>query len=596
MKSKRHTFLLLTIVALLLCNVLCGCNDEKNPPLEESADSQSESLQETDEPTSPELVIAEKGTSIFHLVRPENASTEIVDASKKVYEALAAVGINVEFGVDWEDYDADPKDRYRYEILIGHTNREESDALGKELLNEDYVIATQNDKLVICGGGDEATAIACSRFIADYVMNCKGSIVLQRGELLRYTTTYDITAFKLDGVDVKDYSIVYTVFTYKEAATRLRDEIAKYTGRVFPVVTMSKAGDKRIIVGAPENASAVAPCTAEKFFALPDNSTNHVIEQKDGTLLLAGKNEYAVLDAVETFSATYLQSTKGELNIPDVSTEHTLFVATPLADGADVRIMTFNTLGTNGDNPSVRFPLIFETVRRYLPDVVGFQEANKTIHSAVLEDLTDVYDFVNKYHDAGAPVNYTPIMYRKDKFNCIAGGVEFLRSRYTGTNTKSYSWAVLELKSTGKRFIVLNLHGALISPAYNLEGMTNAVEGAAWRRDNVAQLHERAVKLQTKYGALPTFLIGDFNFNKAAAAYSDATALGYVTAEKTATQHKETGTKTTHGIGSAPPSGKSIDHIFYQGNTTVFTHYIVRDETALAASDHCPVYCDAKLN
>lgn len=149
------------------------------------------------------------------------------------------------------------------------------------------------------------------------------------------------------------------------------------------------------------------------------------------------------------------------------------------------------------------------------------QEAPKTVHSQIIDKISDVYAEAQKWHEGGTIVNYTPILYRKDKYKVIEAGVVFLRSRYTETNTKSMSWAVLETIETGERFIVTNLHGALIMATYNIPG-SNSVEGAAWRVDNVAQMLEKLDELKAKYGDLPTLSTGDYNFNADAQAYKDA--------------------------------------------------------------------------
>lgn len=592
MKNVRSFTLCILLVVLAILFSACKGEPEPQGPQQSEFSSDSGSA-----PTGPaELVLVADGKTEYRIITPGGASDEVNNAATALFYAFEDAGVTIEMIPDWAQDGDDPTKRATKEILIGDTNREESEELGKGLLNDDYVIATKGERVIIRGGGDGATALACSLFVSEYIKDIKNGVVIPTGTLKENKATYPITSLKLGAQSVEECCIVYTTSAYRAAAETLRDEIAKNAGFVLPVVSASNATEHSIFVGAPKTADDVAPCTAAKFLASDKDSLKHYIEQKDGALLLAGYSDWMVEDAVANFVSRYIDGKSGDVVVPELDEEHDILASVPVTDSADVRIMTFNTHGDIGENPQARYPLIYETVRKYLPDVVGFQEANKPIHNNVLESLTSVYAHVSKYHSYGSVLTYTPIMYRKDTLDLIDSGAEFLRSRYTGTNSKAYSWAVFEFKATGKRFIVINLHGAIISAAYNLEGMTNAVEGAEWRRDNVAQIHEKATQLKEKHGALPVFLIGDFNFNSSSAAYSDATALGYVTAEKTATKHKETGSKTTHGIGSIPPAGKSIDHIFYQGATTAIAHYIVRDKVALSASDHCPVYCDAKLN
>ena len=270
-----------------------------------------------------------------------------------------------------------------------------------------------------------------------------------------------------------------------------------------------------------------------------------------------------------------------------------LVVEHPVYAEADLRIMTLNSYGTNGDYET-RFPYQVNLVRRYLPDVVGMQEVNKTTHGGVVNKLSDIYAVAAKWHGGGSIVNYTPILYRQDKFALVEANVFFLRSRYTGSNTKSISWAVLSPLDGSSDFIVINLHGALIMASYNLPG-SNAVEGAAWRTDNVKEMIELLGTIRAKYGNLPAFFTGDYNFDASSQAYQTAIDGGLIDSEQSATVSRVTGIKTYHTVGEAPPAGKSIDRVFITEGITAYVHNVVLDEDALKATDHCAVYIDVKI-
>ena len=65
--------------------------------------------------------------------------------------------------------------------------------------------------------------------------------------------------------------------------------------------------------------------------------------------------------------------------------------------------------------------------------------------------------------------------------------------------------------------------------------------------------------------------------------------------EFSATEERDTGTRTTHKVGSAPASGSSIDHVFGNDKVTFRVHKICNTADDLKGSDHCPVYADVKF-
>ena len=335
--------------------------------------------------------------------------------------------------------------------------------------------------------------------------------------------------------------------------------------------------------------------TAEAMEELGDH--DYLICVKGNKLVILGKTAYATKYAVNLFMKDFLQKKQEALVIPGdtVLTGSGMAQSVALTEGADLRIMTFNLLG-GGENPERRYPNIQETILTYLPDVIGFQEANGGQYPGVLNQLK-MYAKV----ETEMPSSCTPILYRKDKYTQIDGGCEFLDSRYTGTSTKSMMWVVLRSNETGKTFCVINLHGAVLSNSYSgYEGMSSAEMNAivsVWRVDNVRQMLAKCAEIEAKYGDLPVMFTGDFNFNSSSEAYRAVLAAGLTEAEVSATGKRVTGIGTWHTVGVAPGNGKSIDHIFYDpSDVTALRHHIANAEGfEIDASDHCAVWADVKL-
>lgn len=327
----------------------------------------------------------------------------------------------------------------------------------------------------------------------------------------------------------------------------------------------------------------------------------YVVKWVGVKLVIIGYNDYATREALQAFVAKYIGS-GDELYIPtDINiTGSSSDPSEPLADGADIRIMTYNLAGTTKEWKTRKIS-IPESILNYMPDVIGCQECNASVHGILASnDLKQYYSINVKFHSNNTTYNYTPILYRKDLYTNIEAGVEFLDQRYMATNTKSLSWVVLERKSDGQRFIVVNMHGAIWTASYPIpDGETFASmreKAESWRSDNARQMLEKITELQKKYGNIPVFTTGDYNCNKTAAAYTAMKATGLSSSGETA-QKISSGASYHSDVGSKPSaSGLPIDHIFYFAELSyAYVYYIGTTKTDLNASDHCPVYADFKL-
>ena len=358
--------------------------------------------------------------------------------------------------------------------------------------------------------------------------------------------------------------------------------------------------DKEILIGKTNRKES-----QDVHATLSENE--YVIKWVGNKLVIIGYDDYVTSQAVALFIEQNL-STKQDAWVvaKDINMTGTATIQKiALEEGAEMRIMTFNIAGDSKEYAG-RKDKIVQVILDYLPDVVGFQEAKAINHKDILrgEELSEYYETNKKTHDPNSPVNYTPILYLKSKYNQLEGGVEWNNSRYTGTNTKSLSWTVLERISDGKRFMVINIHGSLWSTDYKLpEGEThdtmNAKAAVEWKEDNMRQMLAKIDEMRAKYGDIAVLTTGDYNYNNTHSAYQIMKSSGLGSAQEYAVN----GATTSHGsyhntVGEMPAEGGlSIDHIFYTPeHVTVLKHVIGYREIDVQASDHCPVYVDVKLN
>lgn len=268
-------------------------------------------------------------------------------------------------------------------------------------------------------------------------------------------------------------------------------------------------------------------------------------------------------------------------------------------EGANIRVMSWNLQCPASDAYEL-FAGMKDGILYYRADIIGLQECNRHAHGGALSHLTETYAIATTFHEGTGTYDYTPILYDPRRFDLLESGVEWLDSRYTLTNTKCLSYAVLsDRENGGARLAVVNFHGAVAVAKYKgMEAMTSeelAALGTAWRVDNIHQIHRRIAALEGVYGRdLPVLVTGDYNATQDAEPYKVMESYGYLDAEFHAVTSAMTGTRSTHAMGQMPAEGKSIDHVFYSPDRgiTPCVHAFGMRQSDLDATDHLPLLVD----
>ena len=275
--------------------------------------------------------------------------------------------------------------------------------------------------------------------------------------------------------------------------------------------------------------------------------------------------------------------------------------ASKRAKDSNLRIMSFNILASDWSNkPAVkgRDDKVRNVISRYKPDVIGMQEVNAEWYESLTNEFS-TYKFVNEdKNKIFFEVNYSTIAYNTETVNLVKWGQSPYMVNYN-KNCRNFMWAMFEFKNEPeKRFIVTSTHFDLTSDrrvyqALEMSGLLRFVE--------------------TIFD-LPIYCTGDFNMREGTQEYYTFMEMTSLKSAKYASEKKGLVAATTHlgdGTGSEGDykSGyyklgkvsyrqdkintvKTIDHIFVPESTRVLYYDTIVDETALEASDHCPIYAD----
>ncbi|MBQ9552189.1 MAG: endonuclease/exonuclease/phosphatase family protein [Clostridia bacterium] len=256
----------------------------------------------------------------------------------------------------------------------------------------------------------------------------------------------------------------------------------------------------------------------------------------------------------------------------------------PTADGADLRVVTFNLrcIGIGKTSVAYRAPLLAAQLNEANADSIGVQEAT-------LQWMTYLRDHLDGYESVGVSRTngknrgeFSAIFYKVEKYDLLDSGTFWLSktpdvagsSDWGSANIRICTWAILQNKETKQTYVHFNTHLDHVSD----EARTN-------------QMRVLLEQMKSIAGDLPVVLTGDFNAGNDSDMYrtvADALQDSRLTARETDDQG------TFHSYGAITP--KLIDYIFVSDTITPLVYHVMDDKINDAyLSDHYGIYLDLKL-
>jgi len=224
---------------------------------------------------------------------------------------------------------------------------------------------------------------------------------------------------------------------------------------------------------------------------------------------------------------------------------------------------------------------VFDLINKYNPDVLGMQEVLylqlKNLSGALKE-----YSYVGAGRNDGKKAGeYSPIFYKKDKYQLLDGGTFWLSETPAAPGSKSWdaaltricTWAMLKSNSTSDTFFVFNTH-------FDHKGAKAREESTKIIMQKVAELAH----------GLPFYICGDFNFTDQSVAYKTLlTITPKVDDSFKYARHLNNETNTDYGFKVANTKGSKIDYIFTGTRFTAISCMPITDnDGANYPSDHLP--------
>ena len=244
------------------------------------------------------------------------------------------------------------------------------------------------------------------------------------------------------------------------------------------------------------------------------------------------------------------------------------------ADAQNLIVGSYNIRNDNrgdaqkGDGWATRYKILCDQVQWYGFDIFGTQEVKKNQLDDMLREMPE-YAYEGVARDDGKEKGeYSPILYKKDRFKYLEGGTFWISPTPEKVGVKGWdaalpricSYVRLQDKQTKVKFWFFNLHMDHI--------------GVEARREGAKLI---AKKITEMCGKEPAFVSGDFNVDQHNEAYRTIINTGVLEDSYELAEKKFATTGTFNSFDSNLFTESRIDHIFVTEHVTVNNYAVLTD-------------------
>lgn len=573
---------------------LVGCGGGSVDPID--SDSEESTTETTTEAPPPALELIRNGKTDFVIVYPENAGEKTISAAIALKDAIKRfTGATIRYKDDYIGHSSVDQEAV-YEILLGNTNRKESQEAMKRVRADEYLIEAVGTKLVIGGTTELANHNAVSRFVNEWMVDSEtlfagctdGSLSFGEDDAYLYTKKYTISSMTVNGTPIAQCSFVIPDdwAAEKGVAKLLRRHIRIYTGYQLPVVTESEyEGTCGILIGRSKHTTLTAP------------DGEYLCKVTERGVEVVSDTQFGYAEAYFKLLSTLFAPRSEEIALK--TGDHcggSDAAPTDLEKKGDVRVMYHNIWGTLND-----------LERSYLGDRNGFAKAVYTEYKPdviCMQEAWDAYIYADRMLFPWLRQEYKEVLVRGAKnrmyYNdAVLELVEFGYKKINSSDSGS-AWAVFRHRATGELFGVINVHFP------SNFGLENDPVAANARRVKDAETSVVAKnEILQKYPDIPIIHGGDYNSKAGSQPFRVLNDAGLTNARLQTDDRTEWGTcfkgptyldeddtfefrtKITATVEGA------IDHISLGGKAVkVERYHVLGDLLAMAASDHLAHFVD----
>ncbi len=249
-----------------------------------------------------------------------------------------------------------------------------------------------------------------------------------------------------------------------------------------------------------------------------------------------------------------------------------------------LRIMSFNIRCLNVGTATWqdRIGIVSETMLKSEADSIGIQEGTPEWMETLDETVAEKYAYVGVGRDDGANKGeYSAIFYLKDKYNLVDSGTFWLSETpevpskgWDASMNRICTWALLENKETGEKYLHMNSHFDHI--------------GTKARANSAKLIVERA----KDYTDIPVVFTADMNIREGTDSYNTMVESGYFFDTKKIAPDSMN-FLTYHDTNPRSHEGEVIDYVMINDKFEALCYRVVTAGIdGQYVSDHFPVYAD----
>lgn len=248
-----------------------------------------------------------------------------------------------------------------------------------------------------------------------------------------------------------------------------------------------------------------------------------------------------------------------------------------------VRIMSFNIRSgkVGSETWQDRVGIVSQTMLESEADSIGIQEAHTEWMNNLRETVSSKYAYVGVGRDGGDQGEHSAIFYLKDKYNVVDSGTFWLSETpneiskgWDAVFNRVCTWAVLENKETGEKYVHLNSHFDHV--------------GVQARANSVELILNKA----KEYTDLPVVFTADLNVKQGSDDYNHFVNSGILRDTKFDT-HDTMSYCTYHDSNPQRNEDEIIDYVMINDHFDARVYRVVTEGIdGRYVSDHFPIYAD----
>ena len=317
--SEKEPFMkrIITVIfTILLLTVLVSCQGEP-----QSIPDVTTSLPETTEEEKTFELNASNFKS-FLIIRPDVCEASTLTAAVTLKTALSDMGFDIRIKPDFVRK-GDPVPQNEPEILIGKTNRDASKKYYNNLRRDDYVIAFEENKIIIVGGSEEATLEAVKAFIEGDLKKINGTLTFPCGAWKTIVGNYNADNLILCEKSISEYEIILPKNAdaiTNHAALLISERIESFSGWIISTVNEKNATGKRelrLIYDDVLNDDQYAFIKSEKGFEIRATKRTMLYAVRELTAMLIESNSTEQPDMTPSRLSETQKMSLPEYALPD---------------------------------------------------------------------------------------------------------------------------------------------------------------------------------------------------------------------------------------------------------------------------------------